>query len=393
MAKLRAEGLYDRSLIVVTADHGISFRPDLNRRVVVPGNVEDIASVPMFVKQAGQRSGRVDDGAAHTIDLLPTVADAVGVRLVGSVDGNPLGEPGARDAGVKVSSYTGNPVEISFADFVRRRDAEVSRRLRLFGSGGFEDVFASGPVEGLFGRRVGSVPGAGRAGFRVDLDLRSGFASFSPDAASVPAFLTGRLSGGAQGGEVVAIAVNSRIAAVTRSFRDADQIRVGAMVSPESFRPGANRIEAFAVSGAAPALRLARVGGTGSQSASLEEEGDTLVVTYGGRRIPVTAGAADGWVDTVSGEDGRLTIGGWASDPRHRSAAERVMLFAEGRLIESVPPSVVRADVAKQFNSLGVAKAGFRFTGVPAASEALERGDLVVVALSGDGASRLVRSR
>ena len=249
MRKLAAEGLYDRSLIVVTADHGISFHADLSRRIVVPGNVGDIANVPMFVKKPKQRSGRVSDEAARTIDLLPTVAKAAGVRLDGEVDGRPLDALGSRDDSVRVSSYTGTPVEISFAGFVRRRDAEVRRRLRLFGSGGFDDVFASGPVKGLVGRELRAVPAGGPAAFRAQLDLRSGLASFSPGSATVPAFVTGRLSGSVVGGELVAIAVNGRIAAVTKSYRDGEEIRLGAMVSPDFLRPGANKVEALAVTG------------------------------------------------------------------------------------------------------------------------------------------------
>jgi Sulfatase len=143
MDRLRAEGLYDRSLIVVTADHGISFRADLNRRVIVPGNAPDIASVPLFVKKPGQGSGRVDEAAVRTIDVLPTVAEVAGVRLPPGADGRPLGRAATRDDRVRVSSYTGNPVALSFADFVRRRDAEVARRLRLFPGDGFDGVFES----------------------------------------------------------------------------------------------------------------------------------------------------------------------------------------------------------------------------------------------------------
>ena len=134
LRRLRAEDLYDRSLIVVTADHGVSFHPDLNRRVVVPKTVGDIANVPLVVKLPGQRSGRVEDAPVHTTDILPTVADAVGVRLHGTVDGRPMGRLGERDNRVKVDSYAGSPVVVSFADFVRRRDAEVRRRLGSSGT-------------------------------------------------------------------------------------------------------------------------------------------------------------------------------------------------------------------------------------------------------------------
>ena len=36
-------GLYDRALLVVTADHGISFRAGQKRRPLSPENLQDIA--------------------------------------------------------------------------------------------------------------------------------------------------------------------------------------------------------------------------------------------------------------------------------------------------------------------------------------------------------------
>jgi hypothetical protein len=227
----------------------------------------------------------------------------------------------------------------------------------------------------------------------VDLDYNSGLAAFSGASRRVPAFVTGRLSGRAVGGEVVAIAVNGRVAAVTRSFRDGAEVRLGAMVSPEVLRSGGNDVDAFAVSGAGSAIRLSRAGGTGVRGGSLVQEGGKLVaVITDGWRIPVRPGAVDGWLD-ASSEAGGSVISGWATDARHRRAADRVLLFDQGRLVEATAPSRARADVVEEFRSFGVAKSGFRFTGYPGSNEAVESGELVAVALSGRSASELALSR
>ena len=221
IGRLRREGLYDRSLIVVTADHGISFRADLNRRVVVPGNVVDIANVPLFVKAPGQRD-RPSGRRPGENDRHPAHRRRGGRRAV-------RGGPGWASAGKSGGGrrpragqllQRHNRSRLSFDDFVSRRDAEVARRLRLFGSGGFGEVFAASPSEGLVGQPVRAIPAGGPPSFGVELDFRSGFAAFSPRSGNVPAFVTGRVTGSADGGELVAIAVNGRIAAVTKSFRD-----------------------------------------------------------------------------------------------------------------------------------------------------------------------------
>jgi hypothetical protein len=69
-----------------------------------------------------------------------------------------------------------------------------------------------------------------------------------------------------------------------------------------------------------------------------------------------------------------------------------VLLFVDGRLVEATAPSLVRPDLVQQFKDFGVAKAGFRFTGVPAPEDGGEAGGLVALALYGNGASQLKRS-
>ena len=63
-------GLLERALLVVTADHGYSFRVGVkSRRLISDGNVEEIAPVPLFVKAPGQMEGRGDRSLVRNIDL------------------------------------------------------------------------------------------------------------------------------------------------------------------------------------------------------------------------------------------------------------------------------------------------------------------------------------
>jgi hypothetical protein len=71
--RLKAQGIYDKTLIVATADHGISFQFDVDtRRSVNSGNVEELTPVPMFVKKPGQQRGQVSNVLARTLDVTPT---------------------------------------------------------------------------------------------------------------------------------------------------------------------------------------------------------------------------------------------------------------------------------------------------------------------------------
>ena len=84
---LRQRGLLDQAVVVVTADHGISFAPGTAARIIGRGNDPWIMWVPLFIKEPGQTKGRIDDRNWEHVDLLPTLADYAGVRLPWPVDG------------------------------------------------------------------------------------------------------------------------------------------------------------------------------------------------------------------------------------------------------------------------------------------------------------------
>lgn len=364
MKRLHDAGLYERALVVVTADHGVSFQAGGSRRGLSVFNIADIANVPLFIKAPGQRVGRIDNGAARTIDILPTIADTLHLRLPGEVDGRPLGRGAVSDA-IRVGSYGGDDVRLPFADFVRLRDAEVRRRIGLFGAGdGFAGVFAAVSDRALIGTSARALRTGGEAPFRVEFDTPSAYSTFTPGATEVPAFVTGRLAGSVTAGEEIAVAVNGRVAAVTRSYSDGDTLRMAAMVPPTAFRKGANDVEALAVSGSGPDARLVSLGRAESQGATLaSRDGKLAVVPAQGAEIAVVPRAADGFIDSVRVEGNRLTVSGWASDAGHNRPADRVYLFAGDRLLAAGSVAVARRDLVKGFGP-GLAQAGYAFTAI-----------------------------
>ena len=87
LQELRAHDLYDRSLIIVTSDHGVSFRPGGNRRSLDEANLKDILNVPLLIKAPHQKQGQVSDRLTRTIDILPSIAGILGSVLPWPTDG------------------------------------------------------------------------------------------------------------------------------------------------------------------------------------------------------------------------------------------------------------------------------------------------------------------
>jgi len=261
--RLRAEGMYDKALIVLTADHGISFRPEASRRTAAGPGAADVLGVPLFVKRPGQVSGPVDDRHATTADVLPTVADLLGADLRWRTDGQSLLAP-ERPASdpVVVSIFPDREkVSLPFDEYVRSRDSELgAMRFREGPASGWAGVYAMGADSDLFGRRVAALASGSPSGLRAELDHADAYDSVDPRAAAVPAFVDGTLRGPAAAGQRLAVAVNGVVQGVAKGYDSGGGIRFGALVPASAFRQGKNEVEIFVITGAGKSRRLSPVG-------------------------------------------------------------------------------------------------------------------------------------
>jgi hypothetical protein len=244
--RLEETGLYDDSLVVVVADHGVSFRPNGERRRIEPGNMEEIAFVPLFVKAPGQARGETVDGPARTMDVVPTIADLLDVEVPWELDGRSLLAGGGASGDVVVGTSSGELVEGELADLEERLDRTLARQVQLFGDEDDEPgLFGIGPRPELLGRPVDGLIAAAAGGPTFE---SYGTSDYDPDSPFAPVRVYGQIHG-APPGEDVAIAVNGRIAAVTRSFEHDGETLVTAVTPEDAYRPGENSVRLYVVVG------------------------------------------------------------------------------------------------------------------------------------------------
>jgi len=256
--RLKATGLYEKAAVVLVADHGGSFVPGGNHRLPRSYNLAEIAHVPLFFKAPGQRRGGIDRRYVRSVDILPTLADTLGVDIAWRIAGRSwLGPRRAGDRPLSITGYTG-PMTPSILEEQRRR--AVRRNIDLLGpGGGGPDLFAVGPHRELLGRSVGELDVADERGARVELDAADRLLSVDPRGVFIPALVEGRIVTANPRPQELAVAVDGRISAVGESSTEGDAFSI--MVPPRAFRKGANAVEVFTVSasGAGPALH--RLGG------------------------------------------------------------------------------------------------------------------------------------
>jgi Sulfatase len=266
LRRLREDHLYDRALIVATADNGESFLHHFNRHEAVPGNVEDIAATPLFIKAPGEKRGRIVDRHVRTIDILPTIADLLHVRLPWKVDGRSAWRS---DSGipqtVDVYQRSGRRLRLSMPEFKRRVRASVDRKVRVFGSDGRgPGLFGFGPNPGLIGRSLTALPVARGGTASAHVNDAGAYRHVKLDSGFVPAQITGRITGQQAPGRDLAFAVNGRIVAVAPSFKLAgrDTEEFAAVVSDAHFHDGRNSVQVLWVKSGGRPPALESLGGS-----------------------------------------------------------------------------------------------------------------------------------
>jgi sulfatase-like protein len=262
LRRLRRTRLFDRALLVVLADHGYSFELNVpGRRQIRDGNIEEIAPVPFFVKAPGQREGEVDDSVVRTLDVVPTVADLLEVRITWPHAGRSVFSDAVRrrDEITLPTRYFTRLVSIDRERFEQRRERLRRRRAAKFGTGAasrraFGDPWAAayriGPHPELLGRRVRSGAVVRSSGVQGELANAALLADVRPSEPILPTRVAGRLEGSPpRAVRDLAVAVNGRIRAVGRSFhlRGRRPEYFSLMVPESALRRGRNRLQLLEV--------------------------------------------------------------------------------------------------------------------------------------------------
>jgi hypothetical protein len=241
LRKLRETDLYDKALVVVLADHGVSFKAGDRRRRPTPTNVHDVGTMPLIIKLPNQREGGIEDTAVRTIDVLPTIAKELGLKLREPVDGVPVDE---RDAD------PGNEIDVpdswelgtttDFGTILRQRRERLRYERSLLEPAGY-DAWRLGPRPDLMGSRAQATE-AGDG--QVELEDPGQFDDVDLDSALLPIWVSGSVTA-LPGGSDLAIVLNGRVAATTK----VDRGHFAALVPPKALQAGANRVEVLEIDG------------------------------------------------------------------------------------------------------------------------------------------------
>lgn len=227
ISRLRETKLYDRALIVVTADHGISFLPGEPKRAVTPVTKNEILQVPLLLKLPGQREGVRHPEPRSTLDVLPTVLSVLGREVPVELLGRSLFTP------------------LSW----RTRQAPWRPGLELraarFGSLDSEEaLFIFGAFTDWIGRTLDDLALTSDESLEVGLRGPGWEFESSGGSAFVPALVHGRLRGPGSGRRLgLAFALDGKVVA-TGEHDPADRSRgFRALLPPSAIGDGTHRLD------------------------------------------------------------------------------------------------------------------------------------------------------
>ena len=264
---LRASPRWDRTLLLVTADHGITLTPGASTRDKIdPNNVaaiDDIYRVPLFVKIPGQAAGAVDDCPATVLDIVPTIAGALGVAPDWPLDGVDLAS-GCPERETRTVTWIDGSLDLPFGvDALRERVAFYDQWVDA--NGDADDVARTGPYGALVGTVVPSDAPTENAGKWTLTNIGAFSRVTSGRFGSVPTRATGIITARRElaDDEEILIAVNDRFVGVVREAADLGSWRstlYSVSLLSRFIEPGNNDVTMWLVSGDVTAPTVTRLG-------------------------------------------------------------------------------------------------------------------------------------
>jgi hypothetical protein len=248
--RLKQVGIYDKALIVITADNGESFlHPNHDRHVADAVTYTDIASTPLLIKMPNQQNGGYDDRHVSTFDVVPTVADAAGLSMPWKIKGRSVLK-GGNPAPVQVYREQGKKGQVftaSLSDYEQARAAALKRKIDVFSHG----LYGIGPHPELIGKSVAEL-GSTLSPTKVSMngELAKALQQVDPKGSFVPSNLAGRISG-APRGTPLALALNGKVAAMgwSAQLKGDKRVYFSFFAPPEAFQTGKNEARIYRIAG------------------------------------------------------------------------------------------------------------------------------------------------
>jgi hypothetical protein len=388
IARLKEVGKYTESMIIVTADHGVSFKPGFHKRIPSEDTAAAVFSIPLLIKLPTQTEGRVSERHVSNVDLLATIADVIGEDTPWETDGASVVASEFADR-EKIVAYSHDRTGLQEFDVLKFSSAEqLQWQLETFGAGvRLDRTGIRTRYSGLIGQDIEKLdPKPNAGGARLVSDDIQSLASVEYGSGLVPVIFNGNLENVAPGEQWVALALNEKIAAIAPAYQEGKKpLHVQTMFPKAALLDGQNTLEAFLVSGdeESPVLMVLDI--LDIQSYSLARTGNAEVIhSSSGKSYRITPKALQGSLGRLTRQKASLHIHGWAVDAKAGDLPENVLVQVNGDKIRAAEIRISRPGIAKRLGNDRFEMSGFRLV-IPEFGQRSELRSIRVFLLSRKG--------
>jgi len=343
MQHLKDVGLFDDSLIIITADHGCSFHSEDTKRLISKENLAGILFVPLLIKLPGQKNAVVSDTAAEIADIMPTMADVLESDLPWQATGKSLLKVHPTDVHEKrIMGNHWKAYRFSTAELLSAKKKAHKRIVKLFSLDDKQSSpFRYGKYDTLFGKPLEHLK-------IIDDDIifevhqRELFREVDMNGDFVPASVTGRVlsSDKVQKGQSLAISLNNRIQGIACTYQLNEALLFSGILDESGFRQGANDIELYVIEenpGGSYRLKGRRIGDTKKDLHDsplvFKKEAGSLVDHDGMHYQIIKSGIIRGKVERLKRREGFSVLYGWAADIEKRAPTDYIAVFHDSDMI------------------------------------------------------------
>jgi hypothetical protein len=353
--KLKKANVYDKALIVLVADHGVSFYPKYQYRMATMNNPgsPDLLTMPLIIKLPRQKEGKIVDSFASTKDIMSTIADVLGCKLPWHCDGRSLLEPPLPGPHIirLVDIYHEFATDQIFEWEKIIGFPFLADQIRLFGERTpLDQLTMRGPNDDLIGKKVDAFNARGDASLTIQHDQAPLFDKpIDMQGAFIPLYQSGRILGHAEEApQPVAVAVNGVIRAVTQTYAHYADAEFRVVLPRVALQSGKNTIEFFVVdAGAGGSIELLKPRVRESFRITTSADGGRTLEQANGAIIPIKPGAVRGVLQPLDTSGESLVLSGWAIDENKKTPASEILVFIDDHFIVKMPVTMERPDLAK----------------------------------------------
>jgi len=351
LSLLRKRDMFEDAIVIVMGDHGVSFKPGESLREANEPSFQDILSVPLFIKYPGQKHSETSLRAARTVDILPTILDALNSKFDNPDFGGKslLQADEAEQTTLGLQRDTGEILEFQFSEFKDRFNATVKSRKPALTNGSMDQIYGLND-EGLLNKAVEDLPISNPVDYTLQLDNPHLYKDIDLSQNSIPTLI--RANPSAQSTQpvvaTVAVSINGIIRGVSQlQHVDTVEFDYQVLVAPESFQSGSNVINFYRVDKTGEPTSLSPLHYETANQAELKNGADgSLQLIFNAHQLPVASTGNHGEVNMdADAESNQIRLLGWSASSHSGLIADEIFFFSGNRLITSIKPhsSIPRA--------------------------------------------------